>query len=92
LRALIWREISATLFYGEGPPGADQRSDESSTAPELALASFLFESAAAASDPGAETAWDFEIRDRIREIDDDGRVRGVAYADVMRDAERRLAP
>jgi hypothetical protein len=57
----------------------------------LALASFLLESAEAASDPGAEAAWDFEIYDRIREIDE-GRVRGVACACVMRDAERRLAP
>jgi len=57
----------------------------------LTLASFLLESADAASDPDAETAWDSEIRDRIREIDE-GRVTGSAYADVMREAERRLAP
>jgi putative addiction module component (TIGR02574 family) len=57
----------------------------------LALASFLLESADEASDPDAETAWDCEIRDRIREIDE-GRVTGVAYADVMQEAERRLAP
>lgn len=57
----------------------------------LALASFLLESADAASDPDAEAAWDSEIRDRIREIDE-GRVTGIAYVDVMREAERRLAP
>jgi hypothetical protein len=57
----------------------------------LALASFLLESADAASDPDAETAWDSEIRDRIREVDE-GRVTGIAYADVMQEAERRLAP
>lgn len=57
----------------------------------LALAGFLLESADAASDPDAEAAWDSEIRDRIREIDE-GRVTGIAYADVMQEAERRLAP
>lgn len=57
----------------------------------LALASFLLESTNAASDPGAETAWDSEIRDRIREVDEH-RVAGIPYADVMREAARRLAP
>jgi Putative addiction module component len=58
----------------------------------LALAEFLLESAdTVAADPEAEVAWDFEIRDRIRAIDE-GRVTGIAYADVMREAERRLAP
>jgi putative addiction module component (TIGR02574 family) len=57
----------------------------------LALASFLLESADAASDPETETAWESEIRDRIRAIDDGGAT-GIAYADVMQEAERRLAP
>jgi putative addiction module component (TIGR02574 family) len=57
----------------------------------LALASVLLESADAAFDPDAETAWDDEIRERIRAIDE-GRVTGVAYEDVMREAERKLAP
>jgi putative addiction module component (TIGR02574 family) len=57
----------------------------------LALAGFLLENVDAAPDPDAETAWDSEIRDRIREIDE-GRVTGIAYADVMQEAERRLAP
>ena len=57
----------------------------------LALASFLLESADAALDPDAESAWDSEIRDRIRAVDE-GRVTGIAYEDVMREAERRLAP
>jgi len=57
----------------------------------LALAEFLLESAEAASDPEAETAWDTEIRDRIQAIDD-GRVTGVSYEDVMRAAEDRLTP
>lgn len=57
----------------------------------LALAGFLLENVDAASDPDAEAAWDSEIRDRIREIDE-GRVAGIGYADVMQEAERRLAP
>ncbi len=57
----------------------------------IALAGFLLESADAAGEPGAETAWDSEIRDRIRAIDE-GRVVGIAYEGVMREAERRLAP
>ncbi len=57
----------------------------------IALAEFLLESAEAAADPEAEAAWDSEIRDRIRAIDE-GRVTGVAYVDVMRKAEERLAP
>ena len=58
---------------------------------KLALAEFLLESAEAAADPEAEAAWDSEIRDRIRAIDE-GRVAGVPYEDVMRSAEDRLAP
>ena len=58
---------------------------------KLALAEFLLESAEAAADPEAEAAWDSEIRDRIRAIDD-GRVAGVSYEDVMRSAEARLVP
>ena len=57
----------------------------------LALAEFLIESADAAADPEAEAAWDAEIRERIRAVDE-GRVTGVAYEDVMRAAESRLAP
>ena len=50
---------------------------------KLALAEFLLESAEAAADPEAEAAWDSEIRDRIRAIDE-GRVAGVPYEEVMR--------
>lgn len=57
----------------------------------LALAEFLLESADAAVDPEADAAWDSEVRERIRAIDE-GRVTGVAYADVMRAAEKRLVP
>ena len=58
---------------------------------KLALAEFLLESADSAADPEAEAAWDSEIRDRIRAIDE-GRVVGVSYEDVMRSAEGRLVP
>ena len=58
---------------------------------KLALAEFLLESADAAADPEAEAAWDSEIRDRIRAIDE-GCITGVAYEDVMRAAEGRLVP
>jgi hypothetical protein len=56
----------------------------------LTLAQFLLLSAEIAVDPEAEGAWDSEILDRIRAIDE-GRVKGIAYADVMRTAEKRLA-
>jgi putative addiction module component (TIGR02574 family) len=55
----------------------------------LALVEVLLQSGEA--DPETEAAWDAEIRDRIRAIDE-GRVTGIAYADVMREAEKRLAP
>lgn len=57
----------------------------------LALAGFLLESAEAAPDPESEAAWDAEIRDRIQAIDD-GRVQGVPYSGVIREAEKRLSP
>ena len=58
---------------------------------KLALAEFLLESADTATDPEAEAAWDSEIRDRIRAIDE-GLVTGIACEDVMRAAEQRLLP
>lgn len=57
----------------------------------LALAELLLQSADPAVDPEAQAAWDSEIRDRIRAIDE-GRVTGITYDDVMRAAESRLAP
>ena len=57
----------------------------------LALAGLLLESTEEAVDPEAEAAWESEIAERIRAIDE-GRVTGVAYEDVMKAAERRLAP
>jgi putative addiction module component (TIGR02574 family) len=58
---------------------------------KLALAELLLESADVGADPEAEAAWDTEIRARIRAIDE-GRVKGVPYAEVMRKAEQRLVP
>lgn len=58
---------------------------------KFALAESLLASADGATDPEAEAGWDFEIRDRIRAIDD-GRVVGLSYEDVMRSAEARLVP
>ena len=58
---------------------------------KLAFAEFLLESAEIATDPEAEAAWDTEIRDRIRSIDE-RRVSGVVYEEVMRAAESRLVP
>ena len=76
------------------PKGLEEVTKEAMDLPlrqRLALAEFLLESADAAADPEAEAAWDSEIRDRIRAIDE-GRVTDIAYEDVMRVAERRLAP
>jgi hypothetical protein len=57
----------------------------------LALAGLLLESADLPIDTEAEAAWESEIGERIRAIDE-GRVIGVPYEEVMRAAERRLAP
>ena len=55
----------------------------------LALAELLLGSADTAADPDAEAAWDSEIRDRIRAIDE-GHVTGIPYDEVIRAAEMRL--
>ncbi|HEY4270827.1 MAG TPA: addiction module protein [Candidatus Udaeobacter sp.] len=76
------------------PKALDEIAKEAMDLPprqRLALAEFLLESADAAADPEAEAAWESEIRDRIRTIDE-GRVAGVAYEEVMREAEKRLSP
>ncbi|HYF34297.1 MAG TPA: addiction module protein [Prosthecobacter sp.] len=58
---------------------------------KLMLAELLIESADAegGTDEGAEMAWEEEIQERIRGIDD-GRVMGVGYEEVMKEAEARL--
>ena len=76
------------------PKALDEIAKEAMDLPprqRLALAEFLLESADAAADLEAEAAWESEIRDRIRAIDE-GRVAGVAYEEVMREAEKRLSP
>lgn len=76
------------------PKALDEIAKEAMDLPprqRLALAEFLLESADAAADPEAEAGWESEIRDRIRAIDE-GRVAGVAYEEVMREAENRLSP
>ena len=80
--------------YFSMPTALEQVTKEAMDLPprqKLALAEFLLESAEAATDPEAEAAWDSEIRNRLRALDE-GRITGVAYADVMRAAERRLVP
>ncbi|MDD5200879.1 MAG: addiction module protein [Terrimicrobiaceae bacterium] len=57
----------------------------------LALAGFLLEIDESPSDPEADSLWDREIRARIQEIDT-GAVAGIPYAEVMREADRRIAP
>lgn len=58
---------------------------------KLALVELLMESAEGAGDAEAEVAWDVEIRERIRAIDE-GRVTGISYEEVMRTADGRLKP
>jgi putative addiction module component (TIGR02574 family) len=55
----------------------------------LALAELLLGSADPAAESEAERAWDAEIRDRVKAVDE-GRVTGVAYQDVRQAAEKRL--
>lgn len=59
---------------------------------KLVLAEYLLESAEAEGgiDADAEEAWETEIQDRIRGIDE-GRIAGVSYDAVMKAAEQRLA-
>jgi putative addiction module component (TIGR02574 family) len=85
---------STALRFFVMPKALDEIAKEAMDLPprqRLALAEFLLESAEAAADPEAEAEWEFEIRDRICAIDE-GRVVGVAYEDVMREAEKRLSP
>jgi len=57
----------------------------------LALAAFLLEIDGSTPDPAADAAWEEEIRTRIQAVDS-GAVIGIPYQDVMREADRRLAP
>ncbi len=57
----------------------------------LALAEFLLQSTDTAAESEADAAWDLELHDRIRAIDE-GRVTGVAYDEVKKAAHKRLNP
>ncbi len=68
-----------------------QEAMELSPRQKLALATLLIESADAEVDPGAEAAWEVEIGNRLRAVDDGTEV-GVLYEDVMREAADHLRP
>ena len=55
----------------------------------LALADLLIRSATSKENSESAAAWDREIRDRLRAVDE-GRVEGVAYEEVMRRADTLL--
>ena len=55
----------------------------------LALADLLIRSATSKENSESAAAWDREIRDRLRAVDE-GRVEGVAYKEVMRRADTLL--
>ena len=57
----------------------------------LALAGVLLETDQMTLDPEVDTAWELEIQDRIKAVDA-GEVAGISYHDVMREAEKRMAP
>jgi len=59
-------------------------------AQRLALARLLMDTADDVEDSDAEAAWDVEIRERIRAIDE-GREIGIPWEDVMREAKERRA-
>jgi putative addiction module component (TIGR02574 family) len=56
----------------------------------LALAEFLLELDEPAAGPEVEAAWEEEIQNRIRAIEE-GSARGIPYEQVMREAQGRLA-
>jgi len=57
----------------------------------LALAGFLLEMGDTTDHPEVDEAWEQEIQARIKAVDS-GAVTGISYNDVMREADRRLAP
>ena len=56
---------------------------------QLKLARTLLEKVEATGDVGAEAAWEEEIERRIQKIDA-GLAKGRAFADVLRDIDRRF--
>ncbi len=57
----------------------------------LALAGFLLALEEGTGDLDVDAAWEDEIRARIQAIDD-GTAVGIPYEEVMREAQKRLAP
>jgi hypothetical protein len=58
---------------------------------KLALAGLLLELEDDCGDAAVDAAWEEEIRARIQAADSDKAV-GIAYENVMREAQKRLAP
>ena len=56
----------------------------------IALAGFLLETADSGNDSDAEIAWESEIQDRIKAIDE-GREEGISYEDVKLEIQKRLS-
>jgi putative addiction module component (TIGR02574 family) len=54
----------------------------------MKLARLLMDTAEGVEEADADAAWDTEIRDRIRAIDE-GREIGIPWEDVMREARER---
>jgi len=57
----------------------------------LTLAGLLLELEDASGDSDVDAAWDREIRERIEAVDQ-GTAIGIPYEEVMREAQKRLAP
>jgi hypothetical protein len=57
----------------------------------LALAGVLLETDEITPDPETDAAWEQEIQNRIKAVDA-GEVVGISYHEVMREAEKRMAP
>ena len=57
----------------------------------LALARFLIELDDPAADEGVQQAWDAEISDRVRAVQE-GRTEGIPYEQVLARVDRRLGP
>jgi len=57
----------------------------------LALARFLIELDDPATDEDVDQAWDVEIRERVRAVEE-GRTEGIPYNEVLARVDKRLAP
>lgn len=56
----------------------------------LALARFLIELEDASEEPGAQAAWEAELQERVRAVEE-GRVAGIPYDQVLARIDRRLS-